>query len=177
MDNKKLILILALLGGGYLIWRNSKVAAQSVGEAPADLPPVIPSDVPPSGSELPTTPKSQKDCPEGYVFVPTDCLVPPCEGGNCLPAKSGPEPMPIKGAPLVDIVDIPLDPSTSPRFTDPFTEFLAPKEPLPTIKDPYAQIFTSDLGFGGFSFAGTDKNTLALQENLKQSVVKQSNFN
>lgn len=172
MDNKKLILILALLGGGYLIWRNSKAAAQSVGKAPADLPPVVPSDVPPSGSELPTTPKSQKDCPEGYVFVPTDCLVPPCEGGNCLPAA--PEPMPVKGQPLVDIVELPVE---ATPVKDPFTEFLAPVEPPVRIKDPYAQIFTSDLGFGGFSFAGTDKNTLALQENLKQSVVKQSNFN
>lgn len=171
MDNKKLILILALLGGGYLIWRNSKVAAQSVGEKPADLP----VDVPPSGSsDTPTTPKSQKDCPEGYVFVPTNCLVPPCEGGDCIPQSSGPEPMPVKGAPLVDIVEPPVE---ATPIKDPFTEFLTPVEPPARIKDPYAQIFTSDLGFGGFSFAGTDKNTLALQENLKQSVVKQSNFN
>ena len=78
---------------------------------------------------------------------------------------------------MVDIVAIP-DPSSSPRFElDPFTEFLTPK-PLPElIKDPYSQIFTTQVEFAGFSFAGTDRNTLALQEDTKQSSVRQSNFN
>lgn len=166
MDNKKLILILALLGGGYLLWKNSKVGAKSVGEQPADLPTDVPTDVP-SGSEMP---KSQKDCPEGFVFVPLNCAMPPCEGGRCVEPKIEPKPM-------VDIVAIP-DPSSSPRFElDPFTEFLTPK-PLPElIKDPYSQIFTTQVEFAGFSFAGTDRNTLALQEDTKQSSVRQSNFN
>ncbi len=171
MDNKKLILILALLGGGYLIWRNSKVAAQSVGTTPADLPSDVPQDIPADvPADIPVGPKSQKDCPEGYLFVPLNCAMPPCEGGRCVEPKIEPKPM-------VDIVAIP-DPSSSPRFElDPFTEFLTPK-PLPElIKDPYSQIFTTQVEFAGFSFAGTDKNTLALQEDTKQSSVRQSNFN
>lgn len=172
MDNKKLILLLVLLGGGYLLWKNSKVAAQSVGENPADLPSDVPSDVPSDlPSDVPTGPKSQKDCPEGYLFVPTNCLMPPCESGDCV--KVEPEPMPVKGAPLVEIVDE----LQAPPVKDPFTEFLTPVEPPAPIKDPYSQIFNTNLEFGGFSFTGTDKNTLALQENIRQSVVKQSNFN
>ena len=166
MDNKKLILILALLGGGYLLWKNSKVGAKSVGQQPADLPTDVPMDAP-TDSDLP---KSQKDCPEGYLFVPLNCAMPPCEGGRCVEPKIEPKAM-------VDIVAIP-DPSSSPRFElDPFTEFLTPK-PLPElIKDPYSQIFTTKVEFAGFSFAGTDRNTLALQEDTKQSSVRQSNFN
>jgi len=166
--DKKLILILALIGGGYLLWRNSKLAAQSVATKPADLPSDTPTDVP-------VGPKSQKDCPEGYVFVPLDCLMPPCEGGSCVKAEELPEPMPVKGAPLVEIVDTQLTPTP---VKDPFTEFFAPVEPpAAPIKDPFAQIFTTQVEFAGFSFAGTDKNTLALQENTKQSSVRQSKFN
>ena len=172
MDNKKLILILALLGGGYLLWRNSKLAAQSVGTIPADLPSDTPTDVP--AADVPVGPKSQKDCPEGYVFVPLNCLMPPCEGGSCVKAEELPEPMPVKGAPLVEIMDTQLTPTP---VKDPFTEFFTPVEPPAPIKDPYAQIFTTQVEFAGFSFAGTDKNTLALQEDTKQSSVRQSNFN
>lgn len=174
MDNKKLILILALLGGGYLLWKNSKVGAKSVGQKPADLPTDVPTDVP-SGSEMP---KSQKDCPEGFVFVPLNCAMPPCEGGSCVEAVPQPKDVVFPDdvspkPPLVELVELPIE---APK-KDPFTEFLTPVEAPALIQDPYSQIFNTQKEFGGFSFSGSDKNTLALQEDVKQSTVKQSNFN
>lgn len=145
MENKKLLVLLLLLGGGYLIWKNSnKMAAPTTtdngtgsgptgsGEYGAELPPTdgyAPSDIV----------QSQKDCPEGYTFVPFQCAVAPCYGGSC--QKNEPEPMP--KYPLLGG---------------------APDELI------YGEV-------SGFSFTGSDKNTLALQSNIKEGLVKQGNFN
>ena len=46
-------------------------------------------------------------------------------------------------------------------------------EPMPMVKD--SSLIYGEVG--GFSFTGSDKNTLALQGNIKEGLVKQGNFN
>ena len=154
MENKKLLVLLLLLGGGYLIWKNSnKMAAPTATDNGTGSGPTGGSGE--YGSELPSEsseygPQSQKDCPEGYTFVPIQCITAPCYGGSCVKAEPKPQP-----------IDL---------------------EPLPPVKNPDLQPIAIDkqLVYGevsGFSFTGSDKNTLALQGNIKEGLVKQGNFN
>jgi len=152
MENKKLLVLLLLLGGGYLVWKNSKNTPASpvssgTGSGPTTGTPseygtgeVI------TGSEYAPSdfPQSQKDCPEGTVFQAVNCITTPCYGGNCVPVEPTPVDLPVEALP----------------------------EPKKPVFDPL-----SPLDESGFSFLGYDKNTLALQGSLKEGLVKQSNFN
>jgi len=150
MENKNLLVLLLLLGGGYLVWKNSKNAsATPVSSGTGSVPTGTPSEYGTgeiiTGSEYAPSdfPQSQKDCPEGTVFQPINCITTPCYGGNCVAIEPSP-------------VDLPVETLPEPK---PFFDPLSP------------------LDESGFSFDGFDKNTLALQENVKEGLVKQSNFN
>lgn len=147
MENKKLLVLLLLMGGGYLVWKNSKTASTPVSSGTGGSPTGTPSEYGTgeviTGSEYAPSdfPQSQKDCPEGKVYQAINCITTPCYGGLCVEPK---------------IVDLPV-------------------EALPVPKPVFDPL--SPLDESGFSFDGFDKNTLALQENVKEGLVKQSNFN
>lgn len=92
MEKKNILLVALLLAGGYFLWKKSQKSTTV-------------SDMGSGEPVSPTSPKSQKDCPQGTVFQPMECLVAPCEGGVCVEEKFPLPPVPIPKDPILMSTD------------------------------------------------------------------------
>lgn len=122
MEKKNILLVALLLAGGYFLWKKSQKSTTV-------------SDMGSGEPVSPTSPKSQKDCPQGTVFQPMECLVAPCEGGVCVEEK------------------FPLPPVGCPPFC------ALPPNPSPMPKNPILMSTDTQI-----SFSGSEGNTVALQQ-------------